>query len=186
MRQSSYTQAPLFLLCMLAASSPLAASPPQTQQSAAAVTKVPSGDKLQVRTNIKVVYGISADKARMGVGEGLFFAQRLLDNYDQAKLPSAQRALVIVLYDQAAYWLLNERAWSKLGPGQALSSANHPNAKLSADLIARGARVEVCANTLKKKGWSADDLLPGVHVVPGALARIVDLQLSGFAHINFD
>ena len=53
-------------------------------------------------------------------------------------------------------------------------------------LLKSGVRLEICGTTMKKNGWTKDDLLPGVVVVPGAFARIVDLQLQGFAYVAFD
>lgn len=168
----------LSLLAMLSA----CASTPAPSASAT----IPPGDALQVREGIRVVYGVGADKSRDGVGEGLFFVNRLLENYERAQIPKAQRAVVVVLYNAAAYWLLNDQAWQAYqGPRQLNQEAN-PNVALIQSLIARGVRVEVCATTLKKKGWTPQDLLPGVHVVPGAYARLVDLQLLGFAYVAFD
>ena len=47
-------------------------------------------------------------------------------------------------------------------------------------------RVELCASTMAQAGWTEDDLLAGVEVVPAAYPRVIDLQLQGYAHIVFD
>jgi hypothetical protein len=39
--------------------------------------------------------------------------------------------------------------------------------------------------TLKGKGWTGEDVLPGVKIVVGAYPRIIDLQLRGYAYIRF-
>ncbi len=170
----------LLLTLLLAASLTACASPPQR------AADLPPGDKLQTRQGVRVVYGVGADKAREGVGEGLFFVNRLLDNYDREGIPTAERQVVVVLYNEAAYWLLNPEAWTKYTGPRKLDAAQNPNLALLSSLQQRGVRVEVCGTTLKKKGWTPADLVPGIHVVPGAYARIIDLQLQGFAHIAFD
>lgn len=146
----------------------------------------PPGDALQVRQNIRVVYGVGADNARQGVGEGLFFVKRLVGNYDDAGIAPDQRTIVAVLYNESAYWLLNENAWTRTKPNGGLAGDANPNAALVQELLDRGVRVEICGTTMKKNGWTKEDLLEGVVVVPGAYARLVDLQHMGFAHIAFD
>ena len=146
----------------------------------------PDGAQLAVTQNIKVVYGIGGDRQRQGVGEGLFFTQRLVQNYEKQGIPPEQRTVVAVLYNEAAYWLLNEQAWARTAPSGALAGPTNPNAQLISTLLKSGVRLEICGTTMKKNGWTKDDLLPGVVVVPGAFARIVDLQLQGFAYVAFD
>lgn len=169
----------LLLVAMILSASACAQAP---QRSA----EIPPGDSLQFKQGVRVVYGVGADRARDGVGEGLFFVNRLLDNYDREGIPLDQRQIVVVLYNDAAYWLLNPDAWAKYTGPRQLSAAQNPNLSLLSKLQERGVRVEVCGTTLKKKGWTSADLAPNIHVVPGAYARIIDLQLQGFAHIAFD
>jgi intracellular sulfur oxidation DsrE/DsrF family protein len=38
---------------------------------------------------------------------------------------------------------------------------------------------------MKAHGWTLNDLLPEVKIVPGALPRIIDLQLQGYAYLRF-
>ncbi|MEZ4461474.1 MAG: DsrE family protein [bacterium] len=146
----------------------------------------PDGSRLQVRENVRVVYGVGGDAARQGVGEGLFFARRLVENYEAAGIDAENRTVVVVLYNAAAYWLLNADAWKRAAPTGALAAETNPNEAIVAELLERGVHIEVCGTTLKKNKWRAEDLLPGVVVVPGAYARIVDLQQQGFAYVAFD
>lgn len=146
----------------------------------------PDGGVLHVTQDVKVVYGIEGDRARQGVGEGLFFVQRLVQNYENQGITPEDRSVVVVVYGEAAYWLLNDTAWSAANLTGALAGASNPHVELVAELLKNGVHIEVCGSTLKQKGWTREDLLPGVVVVPGAIARLVDLQLQGFAYIGFD
>lgn len=181
----------LLLLILSGCAGTQAASAPEAAANAVAPQAVtpptyPSGDSLLVRENIRVVYGVGADNVRQGVGEGLFFVKRLIGNYDGAGITQEKRAVVVVLYNASAYWLLNDEAWTRLKPEGKLAGEKNPSAELVRELIAAGVHVEVCGTTLKMKGWTEADLLPGVKVVPGAYARIVDLQHLGFAYVGFD
>jgi len=146
----------------------------------------PDGSSLQVKDNVRVVYGVGGDRARQGIGEGLFFAQRLIDGYDATQITPEQRTVVVVLYNNAAYWLLNDEAWLRTTPTGALTGPKNPNTEIVAELLKRGVHIEVCGTTMKKNKWTKEDLIPGVVVVPGAYARLVDLQLQGFAYVAFD
>lgn len=145
------------------------------------------GPETLASRQVRVVYHIGADKWREGVGEGLFFAERLVETYEREGIVGDDRQFVIVLYDSAAYWLLNEDAWARY-PGPKLTAAtSNPNAALLKKLVALGVHVEICGMTMQRKGWSPHDLLlPEISVVPGARARVIDLQLAGFASMGFD
>jgi intracellular sulfur oxidation DsrE/DsrF family protein len=149
-------------------------------------TTLPASDHLQVRQGVKAVYGVGKNAMRQGVGEGLFFAKRLVSAWDKEGIERQDRVLVVAVYDEAAEWVLNEGAWARTHPAAegAAASTNH-SAGIVSELIAAGVSVEVCGMTMKKNGWTAADLLPGVVVVPGAYSRIVDLQLQGFATVSF-
>lgn len=50
--------------------------------------------------------------------------------------------------------------------------------------IASGVRVLACGNSLRSAGVPAEDLLPGVEVVPAAIAHLAERQWSGWAYIR--
>lgn len=180
-----------FIVPILAlALSACAAAPEPTHSNIHPVVEVqtgyPDGSELQVRKNIRVVYGVGADNQRQGLGEGLFFVRRLLDNYDKAGVAPEDRTMIVVLYNQSAYWLLNADAWTRLNPQGAMAGETNVNVALVEELLGRGVHFEICETTMKQKKWEPADLLPGVKIVPGAYARIVDLQHLGFAYVGFD
>jgi intracellular sulfur oxidation DsrE/DsrF family protein len=45
--------------------------------------------------------------------------------------------------------------------------------------------VEICNSTMKSKGWTGNDLLPGVTIVHDAYTRLIDLQHRNYAYIRF-
>jgi intracellular sulfur oxidation DsrE/DsrF family protein len=136
--------------------------------------------------DVRVVYQVHGDKVKHGVGEGLHYAGKLLKAYDQLGVPQQERKLVVVVHGAAGYLVLNDAAWKKAPGPRELQGESNPNASAVADLLQRGASVEICANTMQERGWVAEDILPGVRIVPGAYPRVIDLQLQGYAHILFD
>lgn len=88
----------------------------------------------------------------------------------------------MVLHGDAAYWLLNEQAIQqyKNDPFEF-----NPNEKVVQELLERGVSVEICYSTMKSKGWTADDVLPGVIIVHDAYTRLIDLQQRGYAYVRF-
>jgi len=159
------------------------AATPTVTAPATAPLIYPSGAGLQKKTNLRVVYGVGEKKLRQGMGEGLFFAKRLIDAWQREGVADSERVFVVTVYNESAEWLLNDAAWKRAHPDTP-DSTNH-SAALVAELIQRGVHVEVCGMTMKQKGWVEADLLPGIVVVGGAYARIVDLQHQGFAYIPF-
>ncbi|MFM4965761.1 DsrE family protein [Aeromonas bivalvium] len=52
------------------------------------------------------------------------------------------------------------------------------------DLLARGVRLLVCANSLRGQRLVPDQLLPGVEVVSTGVLALIELQQQGFAYIK--
>lgn len=67
---------------------------------------------------------------------------------------------------------------STLGLAASPAPANEP------DPFALVEPKEVCHVSLRGKGWSAADLLPGMTMVHGAYTRLIDLQHLGYAYIR--
>jgi uncharacterized protein len=138
---------------------------------------------LVVKEDIKVVFQIDDDDEVDGEDAGLRAVGRLLDVYDaDPDISTQDRQVVVVVHGEAGHRVLQDAPYARaLGKRR----ADNPNAELVAALQARGVSVEICANTLKAHGWTREDLLPGVRIVPAALARVTDLQLQGWALLRF-
>lgn len=54
-----------------------------------------------------------------------------------------------------------------------------------AELLQHGVSVEICNVTMRAKGFTPEDLLPGVVIVHDAYTRLIDLQQRGYAYIRF-
>lgn len=146
----------------------------------------PAQVPLERTRNIQAVYQISGDGLRSGVSEGLFYLQKLLETYDRLGVAPGERKLVAVVHGDAGKWLLGSEAYARHTGGKGSKPAANPNTALVAGLIERGVSVELCAQTMARHGWQPADLLPGVKIVPAAYARVIDLQLGGYAHLLFD
>jgi intracellular sulfur oxidation DsrE/DsrF family protein len=131
--------------------------------------------------NIRVVYQIKTDQDKKGVGAGLFYIRKLLDTYNAVGIPDEAVTVHGVFHGDAGHWMLNDSAYA-----QAASTGNtNPNQAIIRELLERGVKLELCAQTMRSHNWQGSDVIDGVGVVYGAYPRIIDLQLNGFAYIRF-
>lgn len=162
------------------------ATPAAATEAAATPFAIPSPDTLHVKDGLKVVSGVGRKVLRKDVGEGLFFAERITDAWARAGIKEQDRLFVVIVYNDAAEWLLNDAAWARTHPAiDGAAPTTNPSAALVKKLQERGVQIEICGMTMKQKEWTDADLLPGVKVAPGAYSRIVDLQHHGFAYVPF-
>ena len=70
------------------------------------------------------------------------------------------------------------------GKDGAAPQDHNPHKELIQQLLDAGVDIEVCAVTLKNKGWTREMLLPGIKVTPAGVPRVIDLQLQGFAYLK--
>lgn len=137
---------------------------------------------IEKRRNIRVAYDVKDDVWEAGVGKALYYVRGLLDSYQSMGVPPGQLHISVVIHGAAAYWLLNEPAYRtfKKDPFD-----YNPNEQIVRELLAHGVSVEICNSTMKSKGWSGNDLLPGVTIVHDAYTRLIDLQHRNYAYIRF-
>jgi accessory colonization factor AcfC len=136
---------------------------------------------LTVNTDICAVCRIDKDEWKDGYGRGLLDIKGLLDDYVRLGIPYREVHISAVFHGEAAYWLLHDAAYARAPKGSALN----PNAPLVRELQSLGVSVELCAKVMEEKGWTKEDVLDGVRVVPGALPRVIDLQQQGYAYVRF-
>jgi len=134
---------------------------------------------LEVRHDITVVCGVDRNVLTNGTGLGLSRVKRLIEDYESAGVPRHELHISVVLYGEAAHWLLKDGSYRAFTHKEGGNS----NKVVVEKLLECGVSVEVCGLSMKGNNWSKDDLLPGVTIVPGAYQRIVDLQLRGYAYI---
>ena len=145
------------------------------------VTSPAEPDPVAVHTDIAVVCRLDQNEVKDGVGAGLIGVQRLVEGYRAAGIPEQQLHVTAVVHDAAACWLLKDEAYRRFTK----QSSDNGNKALVQALLESGVCVELCGRTMHEQGWTADDVLPGVKVIPDAYPRIVDLQLQGYAYLRF-
>ena len=161
------------VLCMLG----LAASP-QAGAASAALRPMLTVDPT---ARYKVVYDIHSAEMAAGVSKGLFYARGLIEAYGKQGVKPDQLDIHLVLHGGAAQFLLIDETYQK--------AVNDPfavntSAKITQDLLGLGVQVEICHSVMKSKGWTPEDVLPGVVMVHDGYTRLIKLQNEGYAYLG--
>jgi intracellular sulfur oxidation DsrE/DsrF family protein len=85
-----------------------------------------------------------------------------------------------IFHGGAGSWTLNDAAYDH----QHGTTTGNPYAARLTELQARGVRFELCAYSMQLNGWTNADLLPGVAVTTGAIARLVQLHQRGWTQLQ--
>lgn len=88
--------------------------------------------------------------------------------------------IIGVFHGDAAYMTLNDEAYNAY---RKVTTGN-PYKELIAELIEQGVQIEECAVSMKNHAWGNEDLLPGVKVNSGAVARLIQLIEEGYVQIQ--
>lgn len=127
--------------------------------------------------NVKVVFNLDHlafhGDAPVGLKYMHLLARRLADAGKKGQL-------IGVFHGDAAYMVLNDAAYNA---ARQVTTGNPYKAQI-AQLLAEGVQLEECAVSMRGHGWVNADLLPGVKVTAGAVARIIDLVQDGFVQIE--
>jgi len=144
---------------------------------------VPDGPRspVTVQTDVAVVCRIDKDEWKDGVGVGLTGTRRVASGYREDGILPDQVHIIAVLHGDAAYWVLKDEPYHRFAGRE---TAN-PNKAVVQELLDLEVSVEVCGQTMREHGWTPEDILPGVEIVPDAYPRIADLQLQGYAYLRF-
>lgn len=172
----------LFFILFSASTLGLAANPAPTNEPDPFALVEPKIVKITQKHNIRVVYDVKDDVWDAGIGKALYYARGLLESYKALGVPQKEIHISIVLHGPTAYWVLNEATYRQFKNDE---FAFNPNEHVIQGLLKHGVSVEVCNVSLRGKGWSAADLLPGITVVHDAYTRLIDLQQQGYAYIRF-
>lgn len=129
----------------------------------------------------KVVYDIHSAEMAAGISKGLFYARGLIEAYRKQGVTPAQLDIHLVLHGDAAQYLLVDSTYRDVVDDP---FAVNLNAKITQDLLNLGVSVEICHSVMKSKGWTADDVLPGVKIVHDGYTRLIKLQNDGYAYIG--
>lgn len=140
-----------------------------------AVVEIPNGIELP-RKDGKVVFDVTAVKDAAKPPAGLERAATLL-NLAGAFGPSVNTKVVVVLHGDATAVALDDAAY-KAATGQP-----HPSADLLAKLTKAGVEVQVCGQSLARKGLDARGVRDDVRVAASAVSAVINWQARGYAYV---
>lgn len=88
--------------------------------------------------------------------------------------------IIGIFQGAAAYMVLDDKAYNAY---RRVTTGN-PYKELIAGLIKQGVQIEECGFSMKVNKWGNADLLPGVKVNTGAIARLIELEQQGYVQIQ--
>ena len=88
--------------------------------------------------------------------------------------------IIGVFHGAGAYMVLNDKAYDA---ARHVKTGN-PYAPIIAGLRKQGVQIEECRVSMMAHHWGNADLLPGVLVNGGAVARLIELQQQGYVQIQ--
>ncbi len=129
----------------------------------------------------RVVYDIQSDRLSAGISRGLYYARGLFEAFQKQEVAASQVDAHLVLHGDAASMLLKDDTYQI-----AINDpfAVNPNSKVVQELLDLGVSVEICHSVMRYKGWTAEDVLPGVTIVHDGYTRLIKLQNDGYAYIG--
>jgi len=126
---------------------------------------------------VKVAFSVGALAFEGDLPASMFHLQ-LIEN-DIADWNSKAQ-VIAVFHTNAGHVTLNDSSYN----ADRNVATGNPYKKLVADLMKRGAQIELCGATAKAHDWGNADLLPGVKVNTDAMARTTQLVQEGFVKIT--
>jgi ubiquinone/menaquinone biosynthesis C-methylase UbiE/intracellular sulfur oxidation DsrE/DsrF family protein len=140
-----------------------------------AVVEIPNALELPQKDG-KVVFDVTAVKEATKPPAGLERVATLL-NLAGAFGPSVNMRVVVVLHGDATAVALDEEGY-KAATGQP-----HPAADLLSKLTKAGVEVQVCGQSLARKGLDAGKVRKDVQVAASAVSAVVNWQARGYAYV---
>jgi len=126
---------------------------------------------------VKVAFSVGALTFEGDLPASIFHLQ-LIEN-DIADW-NAKAQVIAIFHTNAGHVTLHDSAYN----ADRNVATGNPYKKLVADLMKRGAQIELCGATAKAHKWGNADLLPGVKVNTDAMARTTQLVQEGFVKIT--
>jgi intracellular sulfur oxidation DsrE/DsrF family protein len=126
---------------------------------------------------VKVAFSVGALAFEGDLPASMFHLQ-LIEN-DIADW-NAKAQVIAIFHTNAGHVTLHDSAYN----ADRNVATGNPYKKLVADLMERGAQIELCGATAKSHKWGNSDLLPGVKVNTDAMSRTTQLVQEGFVKIT--
>jgi len=126
---------------------------------------------------VKVAFSIAALAFEGDLPASIFHLQLISKD---ATNWNANARVIAVFHTSAGHVTLNDDAYN----AERMVPTGNPYKELVADLMKRGAQVELGGATATVHKWGNADLLPGVKVNTDAMARMSQLAQEGFVEIT--
>ena len=124
---------------------------------------------------------IAQDDWANDVGRGLERIRRLVNDYRCLGVPPEEIHICAVFDAKAGYWMLKDEQYNAFTGGD----TGNPNQPIIEELTAMGVDLELSAETMSEHGWTSEDVLPGISVIPDAMPRLADLGRRGYDFLPF-
>ncbi|MCL5031154.1 MAG: DsrE family protein [Bacteroidetes bacterium] len=108
---------------------------------------------------------------------GIKYMHLLANRYKEMDIKGQ---IIGIFHGDAAYVTLNDEAYNAYRNVR----TGNPYKTLIAELIGQGVQIEECAVSMKSHRWVNQNLLPGVKVNTGAVARLIQLIQEGYVQIQ--
>ena len=144
------------------------------------ITTSPDASPGSPRSVVRLVYDVQDDDLGRGIASGLKHLKEIVRDYESIGIPHSELNISAVFHGGAAYLMLQDEPYNALMK----RVDGNPNTSVILDLIERGVSIELCARTTKRNGWTRADILPGVKLVSGVCARIVELEHRGYVYMG--
>jgi intracellular sulfur oxidation DsrE/DsrF family protein len=128
-------------------------------------------------TDVKTVYSIGELEFEGDLPASIFHLQLIEDDVADW---NAKSEVIAVFHTNAGHVTLNDSTYN----AERKIATGNPYKELVANLVERGAQIELCGATAKVHNWGNADLLPGVRVNTDAMARTTQLVQEGFVKIT--
>ncbi len=99
---------------------------------------------------------------------------------ERMKADGTRGRIIAIFHGDAAYMTLTDASYNA---HRGVTTGN-PYKGLIAQLQREGVQIEECVNSMKNNHWVNADLLPGVKVNGGAVARLIQLEEQGFIQLQ--
>lgn len=140
-----------------------------------AVVEIPNAVELPQKDS-KVVFDVTAMKDGTKPPAGLERVATLL-NLAEVFGPSVNTKVVVVLHGDATAVALDDAAY------KAANGQPNPASDLLGKLTKAGVEVEVCGQSLARKGLAASGVRKDVQVAASAVSAVINWQARGYAYI---
>lgn len=138
---------------------------------------------LQNAKELKMViaWNSPAVNKRSGAGQQPHSTRQMIQNYTTMYNLSASKhhEMLIVGYGAGGRWLLTDEAYNRT---YGVTTGNPTRAVMDALLI-DGITMYMCQNTMRGNGWTTQDLIPGVEMVPAGVVAVVDFESLGYLYV---